>query len=72
MKNFSHLVEINPLNRTLSIYRVDEKGDKELYTSTDLPDIDIDVELKGFRDFATLVGENILLDSPVIRKLFNI
>lgn len=72
MKEFSHLVEIDAANRNLVIYRVDSKGNNVLYTSIDLPEMNLDNDLDKFKSFATLLGENLLLDSPEIRRLYNI
>ena len=72
MNKFNHLIEIDSEKRELVIYRVDEGGNKVLYTSTELPELDFDNDIEKFKEFAGLLGENILLDSPEIRKLYNL
>lgn len=69
---FDHLVEVSEEESTLYIYRVYSDGRKELFTSTRLPDISSDLNEKKFQEFAQLLGENILLDSGIARKLFGL
>ena len=72
MKNHSHLIEIDLERKELTIFRVDDKGKKTLYTSTELPELDIDNDADKFKELATMLGENILFDSPVVRRLYKI
>lgn len=46
--------------------------EKELYTYIDLPDISFEADKDKFYDFAQLLGENLLIDSPSARKIFKI
>lgn len=71
--NFSHLIEINNEENKLVIYRIFSDGEKQLFTSTNMPSIrNFDKERDAFSSFAQILGENILLDSPIARKIFNI
>ena len=72
MSNFDHLIEVNAARRELIIYRIDKDGTKTLYTSTPLPEIDITTGAEQFQTFARELGENILLDSPAIRKIYSL
>ncbi|MEW8442231.1 MAG: hypothetical protein AB2689_29145 [Candidatus Thiodiazotropha taylori] len=73
MKNHYHQIEINEADKMISIYRIDNSGSRTLYTSTELPAItDIEAEMDKFKEFAAILGENILFDSPVVRKLYKI
>ena len=73
MNNHNHEIEIDEADKVLSIYRIDSSGTRTLYTSTDLPVItDIEMEMEKFKEFATILGENILFDSPIVRKIYNI
>lgn len=73
MENFSHIVEIDEDRKTLTIYRLHEDGKKVLLTSTELPDRTLLKEnKKAIREFAEMLGENILLDSPIARKLLDL
>jgi|GEM_PF-6932889 len=70
-RRYSHLIEINEAERTLTIYRL--CGDeKQLYTRTDIPNLVWDKEQDEMKNFCRLLGENILLDSPQARKLLQI
>ncbi len=71
-ERYSHLVEIDETKRLLTIYRVNEIGEKILFTSIDLPPLTFDKNSEGYRDFAQQLGENLLVDSPVARKLFGL
>jgi len=72
MDNYSHLIEIDEKARRLIIYRAYESGKKELYTEVDLPDKTFDEDKNKFQEFARMLGENILMDSPVARKLLGL
>ena len=67
LPNYAHLIKINGQENRLEIYRLMPDGRQDLFTYVDLPQIDINKE--KFSDFARLLGENILLDSPAFRKL---
>lgn len=71
--NYSHMIEIDEGRRRLVIFRIyDDGGRKELYTYVDLPDISFEKDKEKFHDFARILGENLLVDSPIARKLFNL
>lgn len=72
MESYDHLVKIEEGSRTLSIYRVFGKGTSEFLTSVELPEISAQKSDEEFEAFAKQLGENILLDSPVARKLLDI
>lgn len=65
---FCHIVEIDESERQLTIYRVRD-AQRELYTSVKLPDATWDKNPQTIQEFCRLLGENIVLDSPVARKL---
>ena len=72
-KNFSHLIESDYEMNEITIYRIFPDGEKQLFTSTNFPAVkDFDAEKDAFSSFAQILGENILLDSPVARKKFKI
>jgi len=72
MVSYTHEIKVNDFNRLLEIYRVFEDGRKELFTSVNLPDISSDKNSDEFDEFARTLGENILMDSPVARKIFSL
>lgn len=65
---FSHLVEIDKLTKQLTIYRIFEDGRKQLFTQTDLPRKSASNNKTAHEEFAKMIGENILLDSPAARE----
>ena len=68
----SHLVQIDG-GGTLSIYRVFSDGtDKQFYKSIFLPRMKIQEDKEGFEQFAGILGENILMDSPQARDALGI
>lgn len=71
-KNYSHLLEIDEEKRLLIISRVFEDGTRQLFTSVDLPGNAFSDDEQGFRDFAQKLGENLLIDSPIARKLLGL
>lgn len=68
IKNIKHIVEFKEENRTVKIYR-ESDGDIHLYTSVEIPDIDPDCFPNEYDDFCRLLGENLILDSPIARKI---
>ena len=71
MKTFSHVVAVDESTRKLTIHRLFENGERQLFTSVDLPhpsDGNDDV----VDAFARRLGENLILDSPVARKLLGL
>ena len=71
-ERYSHLVEIDETKRLLTIYRVNKNGEKVLFTSVDFPTKTFDEDSTGYGDFARQLGENLLIDSPVARKIFGL
>jgi DNA-binding PadR family transcriptional regulator len=69
--SFNHLVEIDEEAKRLTIYRIYEDGRKELYTHVDMP-ISSEGDKEKFQNFSQLLGENLLIDSPVARRLLNL
>jgi hypothetical protein len=67
---YCHLVEVDETSSKLIIYRVYFDGRKELYTQVDLPVGAKETDSLGA--FCRMLGENLLLDSPVARKLLNL
>ena len=72
MDKYNHEIKIDEISRQLTIYRVFENGRKELYTSVLLPDITPVSDRESFEKFTQILGENILIDSPIARKLFSL
>lgn len=70
-KTYSHLIEINEEERLLTIYRV-SGSDRELYTSVKIPEKTWAKNPEEIKEFCRILGENIILDSPQARKLFEI
>lgn len=64
--NFSHLIEIDESARLLRIHRVFADGRRHLFTETPLPS---DSKGSKYAEFARVLGENILLDSPAARRI---
>jgi len=71
VKTYSHLIEINEEERMLTIYRV-SGSDRQLYTSVRFPEKTWTKNPEEIREFCRTLGENIILDSPQARKLFDI
>jgi hypothetical protein len=68
--DFSHLIEIDENARLLRIHRVFKDGRQHLFTETPLPPRTAGSMSSQFTEFARLLGENILLDSPAARRAF--
>ena len=69
---YNHVIEVDEENRRLTIYRVFSSGDKQLYTYVDMPNKTFLDDEDGFKEFARMLGENILIDSPIARKLLSL
>lgn len=69
---YSHLVEINEQDRRLTIHRVYADGRKELFTEMVLPSATCDEDTAKFEEFCRMLGENLLIDSPIARKLLSL
>ncbi|QBG89687.1 hypothetical protein ACQR53_01005 [Xanthomonas oryzae] len=70
MFEYSHLVCVDEESRKLIVYRVTAEGKKTLLTEVSLPSKQgwsIDLE-----NMAKELGENLLMDSPVARRLLEI
>ena len=67
---YDHLVAIDEASRKLVIFRVEEDGTKTLFTEAVLP------AEKGWSEslisLAKQLGENLLLDSPAVRKMLDL
>jgi hypothetical protein len=65
-----HLVCIDESSREVVIYRIAPDGHRVLFTRASLPDG------SGWTDelraFASMLGENLLIDSPIARDLLEI
>lgn len=66
---FSHLVEFDETARLLKIYRIFSDGRQQLFTETSLPALAGGPKSSEYAEVARLLGENILLDSPVARRM---
>ncbi|MEO1248057.1 MAG: hypothetical protein AAFX56_20450 [Pseudomonadota bacterium] len=71
-ENYAHLVEVDAEKKQLVIYRLSASGSKRLFTSIDLPSETFSENKDGFREFATRLGENLLVDSPVARDVLGL
>jgi hypothetical protein len=71
LENFAHLIEINEEKRLLTIYRVHGE-ERHLYTSIAFPDKSWDENPEDIKEFCRMLGENIIIDSPIARKLLGI
>jgi disulfide bond formation protein DsbB len=72
MEKYAHLVPVDEEQRHLSIYRVFESGERNLYACVDFPPNVFDVDRKAYERFLRLLGENLILDSPAARKLLGL
>ncbi len=72
VETYAHLLEVDEDKRRISIYRISADGKKQLFTSVDLPSKTFSEDEDGFKRFARHLGENLLLDSPVARKLLGL
>ena len=70
MKPYTHQIEIDETTRELRIFRLEPDGTRSLFTAVKLP------STKGWSNetkaLATTLGENLLLDSPVARKVLEL
>jgi RHS repeat-associated protein len=67
-----HLLRFDEINRQIQIFRIFSDGTSVLYTTLALPA----AEAAGWTDeivqFAQRLGEDLLVDSPIARQLFNL
>lgn len=71
LDSYAHLIEIDEVGRVLTIYRVRDV-ERQLFTSVKLPDVTWDTGRQAIEEFCRMLGENILFDSPVARKLLGL
>lgn len=72
MERYSHVVEVDEATRELIIHRIYADGRREFLTRTKLPAAASAGESDHIGTFAKFLGENLLLDSPVARKLLGL
>jgi len=73
LPEYDHLIEIKKDERKIYIYRLFKKNNKkQLFTCGELPQKTFDQDQEAFKRFAELLGENLLIDSPLARKLLGI
>ncbi len=73
LPEYDHLIEIKKDERKIYIYRLFKKNNKkQLFTCVELPQKTFDQDKEAFKRFAELLGENLLIDSPLARKLLGI
>jgi hypothetical protein len=68
---FSHLVEVDESNRKIMISRVFSDGRKQLYTEMDFPIKSLNEREEEYEIFFRNLGESILIDSPIARKIID-
>ena len=69
---YDHLIEISSRDRKLVIHRIYRDGRKELFTSVELPTVSTEENKAQLENFFLMLGENLMLDSPMARKLLNL
>lgn len=67
MLSYSHIVEYAGNDNIISLYRMNEDGEKELFTKVQFPEQSQDIQ-----EFMKMLGETLLLDSPIARKILNL
>jgi hypothetical protein len=72
MNAFIHTVEIEEATRKLTINRLYEDGSRELFTEITLPTDGAAANPSSYAEFTMQLGENILLDSPIARRLLSL
>lgn len=72
MRTYKHLLEINEQDRQLTIYRVFADGRRDLFTEMHLPEASYDESPGEFSEFCRMLGENLLIDSPIARNLLGL
>jgi hypothetical protein len=70
MSGYDHLVRIDEESNQLVVYRIGPGGERSLFTRVPLP------AGRGWepdvKEFARMLGENLLMDSPVARRLLDL
>ena len=69
---WDHLLKIDRKTQILHIYRVFNDGSQDLYTSVELPNLSSKTSNEQFESFSRMLGENLLLDSPIARDLLDL
>ncbi|MCS4233445.1 hypothetical protein [Stenotrophomonas sp. BIGb0135] len=70
MNIYDHLVCVDEDAKQLAVFRVGADGRRTLLTNVPLPKVEgWSAELQ---DLAKKLGENLLIDSPVIRRILNV
>jgi hypothetical protein len=69
--NFGHLIEFDEKERRLVIHRV-QGNERHLLTFVELPKQTWSESSDEMREFCQKLGETLLLDSPIARKLLKI
>jgi hypothetical protein len=67
--DFAHFVEVDEESRQIKIYRIFPDGKKQLYTQIEIPSQRPDATLDAF---SRMLGENLLLDSPIARRILGL
>ncbi len=70
--SYSHLVEFDEKERKLLIFRLFEDGSRGFYSELEMPEASFNDDADEIKKFAQILGENLLADSPIARKLFSI
>ena len=69
--DFAHLVEFDEAARLVRIHRISPDGTHLLYTEAPVPLAAGAGREEQFKRFCQTLGENIILDSPVGRRLID-
>lgn len=72
MGNYSHIVSIDAEKKSLMIYRLFDDSRKEFLTACNIEGISSKNDWDKFAEFARQLGENILMDSPMARKIMDL
>jgi len=69
---FSHVVDVDADTRKVVVYRLYADGRRELFTLMDLPVDATSTTNSRLDEFCRMLGENLLLDSPIARSLLRL
>jgi hypothetical protein len=72
MKPHEHRVVFDERARKVTIYRIMPDGSEHLYTGAGFPSESFEENKEKWQEFARLLGENLMLDSPSARKCMGI
>ena len=70
MERYCHVVEFVEPGREVVVYRLYEDGRQELLTRSQLPSLESPGDPVG--TFAKLLGESLVLDSPIARSILRL